>query len=179
MTWLGGHCCHQRTPGSAADTRIDSEPAALLCPTGTWRRLALAQPGFTVCFPAARLSKSRREAFLLPRWEAGPSPRLRHREGGSGAGQLKTATGVPLRGQSRGQAGNGGGGKVGGRLARVVSYKSVNGLSFFCIERREAKGAWQAGNGAAMGLLWPVEFPSQKATPAFFVAELKRSGCEE
>ncbi|KAJ8784031.1 hypothetical protein J1605_009074 [Eschrichtius robustus] len=27
-----------------------------------------------------------------------------------------------------------------------------------------------------MGLLWPVEFPSQKATPAFFVAELKKSG---
>ena len=58
-------------------------------------------------------------------------------------------------------------------------FKSVNGLSFFYMERREEKGAWQAGNGAAMGLLWPVEFPSKKATPAFFVAELKKSGREE
>lgn len=47
------------------------------------------------------------------------------------------------------------------------------------MEQREEKGAWQAGNGAAMGLLWPVEFPSKKATPAFFVAELKKSGREE
>lgn len=57
MTWLGGHCCHQWTPGSAADARIDSEPSALLCPTGTWRRLALAQPGFTVCFHDGRQAR--------------------------------------------------------------------------------------------------------------------------